>query len=61
MGQPDALDRLAQILILFAALFSLANAAFMVWDPNGWYQLIQTIHTTGPSNQHFIRGVGLAY
>ena len=61
MGKPDALDRLAQILILFPALFSLANGAFMVWDPNGWYQLIPTVNATGPSNQHFIRDVGIAY
>ena len=61
MGKPDALDRLAQILIAMTALFALANGAFMVCDPYGWYQLLPTVQTTGPRNQHFIRDIGMAY
>jgi hypothetical protein len=61
MGKPDGLDRVAQILIALAALVSLANGAFMLWDPFGWYQALPTVKFTGPPNQHFIRDIGLAY
>lgn len=61
MGKPDTLDRLAQTLIAFTALFSLANGAFMLVDPYGWYQALPTVKFTGPPNQHFIRDIGLAY
>jgi hypothetical protein len=61
MGKPDALDRLAQILIVFPALLSLVNGGFMVWDPHAWYQLLPTVRHTGAYNQHFIRDIGLAY
>lgn len=47
MGKRDALDRLVQILIVFPALFSLVNGGFMVWDPQGWYQLLPTVQATG--------------
>jgi hypothetical protein len=61
MGKPDALDRLVQILIVFPALFSVLNGAFMVWDPKEWYQLLPTVQHTGAFNQHFIRDIGFAY
>jgi hypothetical protein len=61
MGRPDALDRVAQVLIALAALIGLANGAFMLWDPYGWYQAVPTVKFTGPPNPHFIRDIGLAY
>lgn len=61
MGKPDALDRTAQILIALIAAFSLFNGAFMVWDPFGWYQTVETVKFTGPPNQHFIRDIGIAF
>ncbi len=61
MGRPDALDRVAQILVALAALVALANGAFMLWDPYGWYQAVPTVKFTGPPNPHFIRDIGLAY
>lgn len=61
MGKPDALDRLVQFLIAIPGLMSLANGAFMVWDPHGWYTLLPTVQSTGPGNLHFIRDIGLAY
>jgi hypothetical protein len=61
MGKPDALDRLVQILIVVPALFSLVNGAFMIWNPQDWYQLLPTVQATGAFNQHFIRDIGLAY
>jgi hypothetical protein len=61
MGKPDTQDRLVQLLIGLAALVSLANGGFMLWDPFGWYQALPTVKFTGPPNQHFIRDIGLAY
>lgn len=61
MGRPDALDRVVQLFIGLAALFALANGLFMLVDPFGWYQTVQTVKFTGPPNQHFIRDIGLAY
>ena len=54
MGKPDLPDRLAQLLVALIALFSLANGAFMLVDPFGWYQAVGTVKFTGPPNQHFI-------
>jgi hypothetical protein len=61
MGKADLLDRVAQGLILLAGGFSLAFGLFMLSDPFGWYELIDTVKFTGPPNQHFIRDIGLAY
>ena len=57
----DALDRLAQLLLLVAALTTLANGFFMLARPLDWYVFVPTVVTTGPPNQHFIRDIGLAY
>lgn len=61
MGKPDRLDRLAQGLVLIAALFALGNGLKMLADPFGWYDMIGTVKATGPANAHFIRDIGLAY
>ncbi len=61
MGKADFWDRIALALVAFAALFALANGAFMLWNPYGWYQAVPTVKFTGPPNQHFIRDIGLAY
>lgn len=60
-GKPDALDRIVQVLLALAALFSLANGAFMLADPFGWYDFVGTVKASGPANAHFIRDIGLAY
>lgn len=61
MGRAGGLDRVAQGLIALVALFALANGAFMLADPFGWYQAVETVKFTGPPNQHFIRDIGIAY
>ncbi|MGV1684022.1 hypothetical protein [Sphingopyxis sp. NJF-3] len=60
-GKPDALDRLAQLLLLVAAITCIANGAFMLAKPLDWYVFVPTVVTTGPPNAHFIRDIGLAY
>jgi alkylhydroperoxidase family enzyme len=61
MGKPDFWDRIVQLLVVLAGVIALANGLFMLWDPFGWYQALETVKFTGPPNQHFIRDIGLAY
>jgi hypothetical protein len=61
MGKPDLLDRAAQLLLALVALLALANGAFMLADPSGWYDFVGTVKATGPENRHFIRDIGIAY
>ncbi len=60
-GPSDLLDRIAQTLIWIALVFSLANGAFMLFDPMGWYYAVPTVRATGPANTHFIADIGIAY
>lgn len=60
-AKPDALDRLVQLLLLLAAVTTVANGAFMLAKPLDWYVFVPTVVTTGPPNAHFIRDIGLAY
>lgn len=60
-AKPDALDRLVQLLLLIAAVTTIANGAFMLVGPLDWYVFVPTVVTTGPPNAHFIRDIGLAY
>lgn len=57
----DLLDRLVQLLLLVAAVTTVANGLFMLAKPLDWYVFVPTVVTTGPPNQHFIRDIGLAY
>ena len=61
MGKADIFDRVAQGLIAFVAIFALANSAFMLIEPIGWYFAIPNVRFTGPPNLHFIRDIGAAY
>ena len=60
-AKPDALDRLVQLLLLIAAVTTIANGVFMLVKPLDWYVFVPTVVTTGPPNAHFIRDIGLAY
>lgn len=60
-GKPDTLDRLVQLLLLVAAITTIANGVFMLAKPLDWYVFVPTVVTTGPPNAHFIRDIGLAY
>ncbi|NIJ21646.1 hypothetical protein FHS95_003349 [Sphingomonas naasensis] len=42
-------------------LGALANGAFMLWSPAGWYFAVPGVTTTGPFNQHFIRDIGIIF
>ena len=49
------------VLVVFA-LGNLANAAWMLVDPTGWYAgLPAAVPDTGPLNTHFVRDVGSAF
>lgn len=47
------------------ALFALgigANAAWMLFDPEGWYRNLPAgVPDTGPFNAHFVRDIGCAF
>ena len=43
------------------AVFSAANAAWMLADPTSWYATVAGVHHTGPFNAHFVRDIGIAY
>src|SRR3546814_20008213 len=58
--KPDALDRLVQLLLLVAAVTTIANGLFMVAKPLDWYVFVPTVVTTTPPNAHFIRAIGRA-
>ncbi len=60
-GKPDVVDRIVQALLVLAAIFALANGAFMLFDPFGWYEAVGTVKATGPANPHFIKDIGIAY
>ena len=59
--KPDTLDRLAQLLLLVAAVTTIANGVFMFVRPLDWYVFIPTVVTTGPPNAHFIRDIGIIF
>ena len=59
--KPYALDRLAQLRLLVAAITCISNGAFLLAKPLDWYVFVPTVVTTGPPNAHFIRDIGLAY
>lgn len=61
MGKPDALDRVAQGMVLLAALATFANGLFMLIRPLDWYQAVPNVPLTGPFNEHFVRDIGAAY
>ena len=49
------------VLVVFA-LGNLANAAWMLADPAGWYAgLPAAVPDTGPLNAHFVRDIGSAF
>src|SRR3546814_18768654 len=60
-AKPDALDRLAQLLMLIAAVTTIATGLFMLVKPLDWYVFVPTVFTPGPPNAHFIRDIGLSY
>ena len=51
-----------RIGLLLGAVANLANAAWMLVDPAGWYlYLPAAVPDTGPFNAHFVRDVGSAF
>jgi hypothetical protein len=48
--------------LAIGGLLNLANAAWMLLDPAGWYAgLPAAVPDTGPLNEHFVRDVGSAF
>jgi hypothetical protein len=51
-----------KIAFAIFALSSLANGAWMLFDPAGWYRdLPAAVPDTGPLNAHFVRDIGSAF
>ena len=47
------------VMVAFNGLFLSANGLFMLVAPLAWYELVPGVIATGPSNQHFIRDIGI--
>jgi hypothetical protein len=61
MQPTDRTDPWTWALAVFAVA-NLANAAWMLFDPAGWYAgLPAAVPDTGPLNPHFVRDVGSAF
>lgn len=39
----------------------IANALWMLFAPEAWYQAVPGVAETGPPNRHFIQDIGCAY
>ena len=48
-------------LAMLLGLGALANGAYMLVSPAGWYFAVPGVTTTGPFNQHFIRDIGIIF
>lgn len=46
---------------LALALFSVANGARMLLDPQGWFTSTPGVAATGGFNAHFVRDLGIVY
>jgi hypothetical protein len=46
---------------LLLGTLMIANGAFMLASPLGWYFAVPGVTTTGPFNQHFVRDIGLIF
>jgi len=55
------LKKLAISLAGAMGLLAVANGLAMLASPDGWYNAVPGVTTTGPYNQHFIRDIGLVY
>ena len=61
MASAERNDPWRWALGLFAAA-NLANAAWMLADPAGWYATLPAaVPDTGPLNTHFVRDIGSAF
>lgn len=61
MARADMGDRIAQGLVVAAALGALGNGAYMLFDPFGWYEWVGTVKASGPPNGHFLRDIAMAF
>jgi uncharacterized protein YjeT (DUF2065 family) len=48
-------------LAVVMGIAAVANGLFMLASPEGWYEAVPDVTTTGPFNQHFVRDIGLIY
>lgn len=48
-------------VLWIVAVVTLANGAFMVLAPEGWWATVPGVGETGAFNAHFVRDVGAAY
>ena len=54
-------DRRKPAVLWALAVFSAANALWMLVDPAGWFTTLPGVADTGPFNPHLVRDVGCAY
>ncbi|MEG8015993.1 hypothetical protein [Sphingomonas sp. 22R3R2A-7] len=55
------MKKLALGVAITLGVGAVANGAYMLYSPTGWYFAVPGVTTTGPFNQHFIRDIGLIF
>lgn len=55
------LKRICLVTAMVLGVGALANGAYMLVSPAGWYFAVPGVTTTGPFNQHFIRDIGIIF
>lgn len=61
MSAPAYLGRACVALAALLGIGGIANGAYMLVSPLGWYFAVPGVTTTGPFNQHFIRDIGIIF
>ena len=54
--------KMLRIILLIFSVISIANAAWMLLDPEHWYHHLPAhVPEYGPLNLHFVRDIGIAF
>lgn len=55
------IDRVIVTIAILLTILFVANGAYMLFAPEGWYLAVPGVQDRGPFNQHFVRDIGILY